>query len=177
MSQSILMVIAPDQFRDEELHAPREIFKNYGWQVDTVSTKTGDIKGMLGATETVTKTLDDVDAKTYDAIVVVGGMGSPEYLYDNTQLHAMLNAVSDNAKVVSSICLSGAVLAKAGLLKGKTATVWPDETAIQILKDNGANYTEEACVTDGKIVTANGPETAKAFGQAVSDQVRELAAV
>ncbi len=177
MSKSILMVIAPDQFRDEELHAPREIFKNYGWQVDTVSTKTGDINGMLGAVETVSKTLDDIDANMYDGIVVVGGMGSPEYLYDNTQLHSILKTVSNNGKVVSSICLSGAVLAKAGLLKGKTATVWPDETAIQILKDNGANYTEDPCVTDGKTVTANGPEAAKAFGQAVSDQVRELATV
>ena len=39
--QRILMVIAPEQFRDEELLVPRQAFAAEGWQVDTASTRMG----------------------------------------------------------------------------------------------------------------------------------------
>ena len=174
MTKRILMIIAPNQFRDEELIEPRNAFLNEGWQVDLASTQTGISTGMLGAKEPVEKTLDDINASSYDAAVVVGGMGSPEFLWNNTQLHDILKTVSARDKVVSAICLSGAVLANAGLLDGKSATVWPDENAIRLLKEGGANYSETSCIQDGNIITANGPEAATAFGQAIVSRVKAL---
>lgn len=174
MSRRILMVIAPEQFRDEELIEPREAFLEAGWEVDLASTRTGTCTGMLGAREDVSKMLDDVEASGYDAAVVVGGMGSPEFLWNNTTLHSILNTVAARDKVVSAICLSGTVLANAGLLKGKKATVWPDDNAIRLLKEGGADYTEDACVQDGNIITANGPEAAKDFGKAIVERVKAL---
>ena len=174
MSRKILMVIAPDQFRDEELFEPRAAFEEEGWAVDTVSTRTGDIAGMLGATETVSKTLSEVSYLDYDAAVVVGGMGSIEFLWNNQELHHILKSVDQNQKVIAAICLSGAVLAKADLAKGKKMTVWPDDTAIQVLKDAGANYTGEPCTIDGNMVTANGPEAVKAFAEGVIERVNAL---
>lgn len=177
MSRRILMVIAPDQFRDEELQTPRDIFKQEGWQVDTVSTKAGEAKGMLGATENVQLTLDDVVAENYDAAVVVGGMGSVEHLWPNTQLHDTLKTVASKGKVVAAICLSGAVLANAGLLQGKKATVWEMPESLDALKAGGADYTGDPCTVDGNVVTANGPDAAEQFGNAVSERVKALAAV
>lgn len=175
MTKRVLMVIAPEQFRDEELLVPRGIYRNEGWQVDTVSTTAGTATGMLGAREEVAKTLDDVDETAYDAVSVVGGMGSPDHLWENTRLHTVLQSIYNRGGVVSAICLSGAVPAKAGLLSGKKATVWEDPTAIKALEDGGATYTGEPCTVDGRIVTANGPDAADAFGRAVVDQVKALA--
>ena len=45
----ILMVIAPDQFRDEELLTPKEVLTQSGATVVVASTQTGEAKGMLGA--------------------------------------------------------------------------------------------------------------------------------
>ena len=177
MSTSILMAIAPDQFRDEELNVPREIFKKEGWQVTVVSTRSGEATGMLGQREAVSYTLDDVQPETYDAIVVVGGMGSPEYLWEAQKLHSILKAMQSQSKVISAICLSGAVLAKAGLLKGKKATVWETPETKQILIDSGAQYTAEPCTVDGNIITANGPDAAESFGKAIVAQVKAAASV
>lgn len=177
MTHRVLMVIAPENFRDEELIEPREVFLNEGWSVDLVSTKKGSAIGMMGAVEPVTLTLTDINASSYAAVVIVGGMGSPEYLWNDIDLHKILNTVSARGQVVSAICLSGVVLANAGLLKGKKATVWPDDNAVRILKEGGAEYTETACVQDGNIITANGPEAATEFGNAVRDKVKALALV
>lgn len=174
MTRQILMVIAPDQFRDEELLVPRQAFQAQGWQVDTVSTKTGQAKGMLGAVESVEKDLDAAENKAYDAVVMVGGMGSPEYLWNNEQLHRILQKLNQQKKVVASICLSGAVLAKAGLLNSKQATVWEMPESLQALKEGGANYTAQPVTVDGNIVTANGPEAAKDFAQSVIERVNAL---
>lgn len=174
MTRRVLMVIAPDQWRDEELQQPRQVFQNEGWQVDTASTKAGSAQGMLGAIENVTLTLSDVEKHQYDAMVVVGGMGSPEYLWNNTQLHGLLKAHAAQQKVVSAICLSGAVLANAGLLQGKKATVWEMPESLQALKEGGATFTGELVTIDGNIVTANGPEAAGHFAQAVVERVKAL---
>lgn len=177
-SKTILMVIAPDQFRDEELLVPRKAFIEQGWQVDTVSTKTGDIQGMLGAVETVSLDLNHAKTHTeqqgYDAAVVVGGMGSPEYLWNNAQLHQILQTLDEQGRVISAICLSGAVLAQAGLLNGKKATVWEMPESLAVLKEKGAHYTGEAVTEDGRFITANGPDAAADFAKAVIEKVKAL---
>lgn len=174
MSRKVLMVIAPDQFRDEELLVPRQAFEAQGWQVDTASTRTGEAKGMLGAVEQVQRDLNAVSGQSYDAVIVVGGMGSPESLWNSTQLHSILQNLNQQKKVVAAICLSGAVLAKAGLLNGKQATVWEMPESLQALKEGGANYTGQPVTVDGNIVTANGPDAATEFAKSVIERVNAL---
>lgn len=177
-SKKILMIIAPDQFRDEELLVPRKAFTEQGWQVDTVSTRTGEINGMLGAVEPVTLDLNHAKTQTeqqnYDAVVVVGGMGSPEYLWNNSQLHQILKTLDQQGRIIASICLSGAVLAKVGLLTGKKATVWEMPESLATFKENGVNYTGDPVTEDGRFITANGPDAAADFAKAVIEKVKAL---
>lgn len=177
-SRKILMVIAPDQFRDEELLVPRKAFTNEGWQVDTVSTQTGNIKGMLGAVEAVTLDLthaeSEANAQAYDAVVIVGGMGSPEYLWNNQPLHGILKTLDQQKRVIAAICLSGAVLANAGLLTGKRATVWEMPESLAAFKAHGVQYTGKAVTEDERFITANGPDAAVDFAQAVIEKVKAL---
>jgi protease I len=178
MAHKILMIIAPEQFRDEELQVPRKAFQNQGWTVDTVSTRTGEARGMLGAVESVAHDLPYAEAeaknKAYDAVIVVGGMGSVEHLWDNAQIHRILQTISQQNRVVAAICLSGAVLANAGLLRGKRATVWEMPESLEAMKAGGCNYTGEPVTVDGNIVTANGPDAAPAFAAAIIQKVKAL---
>lgn len=170
---NILMVIAPDQFRDEELNHPRQVFTNAGAKVTLVSTRTGLAVGMLGHKEEVDKTLDDVAGENFDAVVVVGGGGSTQYLWDNARLHDILRRHHQMGKVVAAICLSGAVLAKIGLLKGVEATVWKSDESMKVYAECHVKYQDKPVVRSGKIVTANGPAAARDFGHTILAAIAE----
>lgn len=163
----ILMVIAFKQFRDEELVHPMQVFEAGGAVVDVASTETGVAEGMMGLKRDVTLTLDDVAGKTYDAVVVVGGGGSPEFLWDNVRLKEIVTRHHGMGRVVAAICLSSVVLAKAGLLKGVPATVWQSPESMKVFDECGVSFQNSPVVSSGKIVTGNGPTAAREFGEAV----------
>lgn len=166
LSNTVALVIAPKDFRDEELFVPLEALQKAGFLTVVASTKTGQAVGMLGGTVTPEKTIDHLRSGELAGIIVVGGGGSPEYLWENKPLHALLRNTAAVNKPVAAICLSPAVLAKAGLLKGKKATVYRDPAAIKALQTGGAEYVAEPCVVDGLIVTADGPTSSEAFVKA-----------
>lgn len=170
----VLVVVAPEDYRDEELLEPKRILEEVGATVDVASTKKGKAKGMKGGSVQATVALAEVDAKAYDAVLVVGGNGSAKFLWDDSSLRRILKIVAGQGKTVGAICLSGAVLAFAGLLNGRRATVWDDPKAIQALKDNGARYVPRGPIVDGNIVTGYGPEEAAAFGEAVRDLITTM---
>ena len=165
--KKVLLVVAPDQFRDEELIEPRKALEEAGADVTVASTKEGTAKGMLGATVTPTLLVQDANAADWDGVVVVGGMGSPEHLWDCAPLHSLVQDRAAAGKIVGAICLSGAVLGKAGVAKGKKATCWPEPSAIAALEDGGAIYEKAGVIVDGNIVTGDGPPSAPEFGAAL----------
>jgi protease I len=167
----ILMVIAPEDFRDEELFTPKAIFEAEGATVTIASTRLGPARGMLGGSASPDLLIADARADDYDAIVVVGGMGSPTYLWPNEALHRLLQEADARGKIIGAICLSPAVLARAGLLRGRRATVYVTEASLSELHRGGARYQEVDVVTDGRIITASGPQAAAEFGRAISAEL------
>ncbi|MBZ3934896.1 DJ-1/PfpI family protein [Methanimicrococcus blatticola] len=172
-SKKILMIVAPERFRDEEFFEPRTVFEQKGYQVTVGSTRLGKATGALGGEVDVDILIDDALADEYDAIVISGGGGSKVFLWDNSKLHALLNKAFESEKVVSAICISPVVLAKAGLLEGKAASIFPADDAIAEMKKAGADLKGKAVVKDGKIVTANGPECAAEFGETVVSAISD----
>jgi protease I len=158
------MVIAHQGFRDEELLKPKEILESRGAEVLLFSTQKGEAKGKLGAEVQVDGTLDQMDVDDLDALLFVGGPGSSQFFHDPTA-HRLLQEAEKKKKVVGSICSAGATLAYAGVLKGKKATSFHTERGD--LEKNGAIYLDEPVVVEGKIVTANGPHAAAAYGEAL----------
>lgn len=165
--KKIVMIIAPDGFRDEEYKIPKEIFENHGISVTTASTKTGKAKGMLGAVVNVEYTVLDLRPSDFDAVVVVGGIGSKNYLWNSPEIINFVKKAYELEKIVAAICLSPVILAKSEVFKDKKATVYPDREAIDLLKKSGANYTGRGVEVDGKVVTANGPKMAKQFAEEI----------
>jgi len=163
--KKVLMIIAHENFRDEELLTPKEIFEKKGFKVQVVSTDTTHAKGMLGAIIKPDGIVYNEDFSNYDAVVMVGGMGSPVY-WDDTKLHTkLLEYYTDEKNVLAAICLAPGTLARAGLLKGKKATVW--KSAADEIKKGGGTYTGNPVERDGRIITGNGPDAAKAFAEEI----------
>ncbi len=160
--RGVLMVIAKENFRDEELFVPKKMFEENGIKVTIASTVTSTVTGMRKGKVTPDVLLNDVEVEDYDAVVFVGGVGAQMY-YDDETAHKIAREAAEHGKVLSAICIAPNILAKAGVLKGKNATCWDSA----LLTGEGAKYRKEDVVTDGKIITANGPNAAGEFAEAI----------
>jgi protease I len=167
----ILFVIAPEQFRDEELFVPLKHMHDCGWQTTVASPRIGKANGMLGGSFPVEHDLSTLNPNDYHALVIVGGFGSIEWLWPNEILQRLIKAFDHNVDVLAAICLSGVALAKAGVLSHQKATVWPAPEALSSYEAHDVHYEDKAVVINGRYVTANGPEAAVEFARAIESAV------
>ena len=155
-----VMIIAAQDFRDEELFVPKGILEKSGIEVKVASTTLKQAKGILGGTIKPDILVNDINVRDFDAIIFVGGGGASLYWDDPVSHKLALDALSNN-RILAAICIAPVTLAKAGVLNGKRATVWPSESAE--LTSRGANYTGRPVEKDGNIITASGPAAAAEF--------------
>lgn len=163
-----VMIIASNNFRDEELLQPKEVMEKNGVTVTVASSSLKESTGMLGAKVKPDILFTEIQAADYDALVFVGGSGANEY-WDNPTAHKIANDAHNAKKIVGAICIAPVTLAKAGLLKNKKATTY--SSTVKDIQSAGANYTGAEVEKDGSIITASGPAAAHKFGEAI---VREL---
>lgn len=172
-SKKVAFIIAYENFRDEEYFVPKEILEKQEAKVVTFSSKKGTALGMQGGEVEVNLILEDLQVNSFNAIVFIGGQGAQVY-FENSQAYRIARETVEKNRVLGAICIAPAILAKAGVLKGKVATVWSsplDKSAVKILQDNGAiwqNGRTNGVSVDGKIVTANGPLAAQEFVEEIS---------
>ncbi|MCP8305422.1 MAG: DJ-1/PfpI/YhbO family deglycase/protease [archaeon] len=169
--KKVLMIISPKNFRDEEFLEPKDVLEKADVEVKVASTTKGTAKGMLGAKLDVETTVDEIDPADYDAVVIVGGSGSQTYLWDNKRVQEIVKKANNLGKLVSAICISPVVLARAGLLSGRKATVCRTDDTIRELKKAGAVISGAPIEVDGKIITGRGPEAAKQFGRKILESI------
>ena len=165
VTRKILMVIAPEDFRDEEYQVPREIFETEGFEVTVASSRLGTAQGSRGMTTKVDCLLDGVRASDYDAVVSVGGKGSWDY-FENPEAQRLAQETAGSSRtLLCAICSAPGILAKAGVLAGKRVTSFQRETGL--LKEKGAFFTGKEVETDGRLITGNGPAAAEAFARSI----------
>ncbi|KAL3690675.1 hypothetical protein R1sor_004326 [Riccia sorocarpa] len=169
MTKSVLIIVG-DYVEDYEVMVPFQALKAYGLNVDavcpgkkageSVATAVHDFLGHQTYTElrghnfTLNATFDEVNADSYDALVIPGGR-APEYLsLDESVLSLVQNFTSSN-KLVASICHGQLILAAAGVLEGKQCTAYPSLRPTVIAA--GGNWVDPEpitkCFTDGKLIT------------------------
>ena len=164
-----LIIIAFRDFQDMEYLIPKQMLEKSGIETKTISSKKGMALGVFGETVLINETISEVQIDDYDSLIFVGGGGCLTDL-DNEDSYRIIKEAIAKDKLLAAICISPVILAKAGVLKGKKATVWNspmDQFPIIKLKENKAIYQEDPIVIDGKIITARGPEVANLFGEAI----------
>lgn len=172
--KKIAMIIAFKDFKDEEYLIPRGILEEAGAEIKVVSDELGNASGVDGEEAKVDIKLHDLDVSEFDAVVFVGGPGALDHLDNQDSYRIAEDAVSQN-KILAAICISPVILAKAGVLQNKKATVWTDalnKGPKKILEENGAEFQDKNVVIDGNIITANGPKAAGEFGKAIIHKVQ-----
>lgn len=170
--KKIAIIIASQGFQDYEFETPYNYFMKKNAIVDVFSTQKGNARGSFGKLVFVDKLLTELDVDQYDAIVYVGGSGTPS-LRKHDYSKTLANLAFKKNKIVAAICWSPTILAKAGILKGKKATVWngmDNEFGIltsEYLEQQGAIYTGANVEKDGNIITANGPSAAHKYAEEI----------
>ncbi len=160
---SIPRVLVPLAQGCEELEAITiiDLLRRAGINVVTAGLDAENITASRGV-----KLIPDTDLESalkddYDMIVLPGGLPGADHLASDERLNAALKTMANDDKYIAAICAAPKVLAKAGLLKGKTATSYPgflDDPEL-----SGITLSDAAVVKDGKIITSRGPGTAMDF--------------
>jgi protease I len=165
-TKRVLMVVAREMFRDEEYDIPRRILESGGVEVTVASSIFGEAEGKYGLTAPVDLLIGDADIADYDGIIFVGGAGAQEY-FDHPAAWGLAQESLAEGKTTAAICIAPHILAAAGVLDGRKATCFPSEA--EAIESYGAEYTGVPVEIDGLVITANGPEAAEEFGNAVLD--------
>lgn len=168
-------VLATDGFEQSELEQPVQALRDAGAQVNIVSLKSGTIKGWdeknWGKEITVDKTVDEVGAQDYDALVLPGGVMSPDKLRMNEQAVAFVGGFFENNKPVAAICHGPWTLIETGELKGRTVTSYPSLKTD--LVNAGANWVDKEVVVDNGLVTSRNPGDLPAFISKMLEEIKE----
>ena len=170
MSKRILMVLAKTDFRDEEYTEPRKVFEQAGFAVEVASTQRGACLGKNGLTTYADHDADQVVVEDYDAVVYIGGSGMSRYLKEPAFLKIAQEAYGAN-KVLAAICVAPMILANAGLLAGRAATVTESESSS--FRQMKIKYKNSSVVNCDRIITAAGPAASTEFGEAIRNELLE----
>ncbi|WP_317136937.1 DJ-1/PfpI family protein [Methanochimaera problematica] len=165
------MVIAPKRYREEEFEIPAKMFEEAGIEYEVASVESGECYGIMGGIQNADIAIRDADETSYDALVIVGGLGASDFLWSDDDLKELTEKFGKSGKVTAAICLAPVVLARAGLLKGRQATVFESPATLKLLEEGGANYVKIGVVADMNIITANHPTASAEFAETIIEKL------
>lgn len=170
-----ILILATHGFEQSELDVPHAELKKAGANVDIAAPEAGEIRGWKhtdwGLPVKVDRTLDEVSAGDYDAIVLPGGQMNPDTLRGNDKALALIKDFFNQGKVVAAVCHGPWLLIDTGIAKGRKLTSWP--TVRQDLINAGAQWEDREVVTDKGVVTSRKPDDLRAFVAKIIEEVRE----
>ena len=147
----------------EELEAITitDLLVRAGIEVTTAGLDKQPVTASRGITIIPDTSIDAVLDKTYDLIVLPGGLPGADHLRDDKNIQKLLKNHADKGKYIGAICAAPKAMAAAGLLEGKKATAYPG--VLEALGNEQIDVKDSAIEIDGNIVTSRGPGTAMDF--------------
>jgi protease I len=160
-----VLIMATNRFEESELFGPREILLGRGAGVTLASPSRDEIMATVhdepGKRIRPDLTIEEVRPEDYDALLLPGGVGSPDQLRMNEGAVSLIRAFAEAGKPVAAICHGPWLLVEADLLRGRRATAW--RSIRTDLRNAGAEVVDEPAVTDGNIITSRKPDDVPAF--------------
>ena len=168
-------LLAADMVERVELEAPRRALEEAGAKVELISIRPGTIRSFdhfdPSKELAVDRTVEEVDASEYDALLVPGGVGNPDQLRGDENAVAFVRAFFEQGKPAAVICHGPWVLVEAGVVPGRRLTSWPSlQTDI---RNAGGEWVDEQVVVDQGLVTSRKPDDIPAFVEKMIEEFRE----
>ncbi|RKS53233.1 protease I [Gillisia mitskevichiae] len=170
-----IAILATDGFEESELKSPKDAMEKEGFQVEIVSLKSGNIKswadGNWSSEYKVDKTLNEVSAKDYNALVLPGGVINPDKLRREEDALTFVRDFFKQKKPVAAICHASWTLIEADVVKGRKMTSF--NSIKTDLVNAGALWEDKEVVVDEALVTSRNPDDLPAFNAKLIEEINE----
>ena len=170
-------VVAADGFEQVELTVPVKALKKAGARVHVISLHPSAIRGMNhmipGSKVDVDRTILEVDPDEYDALLLPGGLISPDALRQSDEVLDFVRAFDRARKPIAVICHGPWLLISAGLAKGRQLTSWPGIR--DDVRNAGATWQDSKLVEDGNWISSRGPHDLPVFVDAMLQRFAAVA--
>ncbi len=162
--------LVDEMYEDSELRVPYDRVKQAGHEAVIVGLQAGKrLQGKKGKeTFTVERSVADVSANEFDALVIPGGY-SPDHLRTNAKAVGFTRDFDKTGKPIAAICHAGSMLVEADIADGRTVTSWPSVKTD--LVNAGARWVDREVVEDRNLITSRNPGDLPAFSDAILRQV------
>lgn len=161
---TILIIISPQQFSEKEFFTIKNGLENAGHITVIASISKGLCYGSRQSAIAATQSLSEVETTDYNGVIFIGGRGS-RALVTNDDALRIAAEMSQANKITAAICLAPMILAIAGVLENRRATV--AKTEVKTLESMNAKYTGPGLMVDGNIITGSGPDYSKRLVKAI----------
>jgi protease I len=168
-------VVAADMVERVELTAPWQALEEAGAKPELISIEPGEIQAFDHFDKSeklhVDRTIEEVSAADYDALLLPGGVGNPDVLRTDENVVAFVGDFFEQAKPVAAICHGPWTLVEAGAVRGRTLTSWPSlQTDI---RNAGGTWVDEEVVVDRGLVTSRKPDDLPRFIEKMLEEFAE----
>ena len=168
--------LVADGFEQVELTEPMAALRASGADARIVSP--GDAAQVKGWKHTewgdafdVDVHLGDAEPDDYDALLLPGGVMSPDKLRTVPGALSFVRAFFDAGKPVAAICHGPWTLIDAGVVEGRRMTSYPSIRTD--LQNAGADWVDAEVVVDRGLVTSRKPDDLPAFNRKMLEEFAE----
>jgi protease I len=159
-----VLVFVEQAYEDLELWYPRIRLMEEGMEVVVAGPDMVTYAGKHGYPCRPDRTIDEVRADEFHALVIPGGW-APDRLRRLRRVLELVREFDRARKPIAMICHAGWVPISAGILDGRTVT---GVSAIRDdLENAGATFVDESVVTDGHLISSRTPADLPDFCRAL----------
>lgn len=151
--------LATNGVDESEFAQPWAAVTDAGASAELVSIQPGEIqsvsKGEKAGKFKVDRLVTEVSARDYDALVLPGGVKSPDTLRMNPSAVEFVRSFMESDKPVGAICHGPWMLIEAGVVRGRMLTSYPSlQTDI---RNAGGEWADRTVISDQHLVTSRNP--------------------
>jgi protease I len=168
-------ILVENGFEQVEMTEPRKALEQAGARADLIAPSAGRVKGWnrteWGDEFPVEVPLERANPRDYDALLLPGGVMSPDKLRMNAKAVQFVRSFVEEGKPVAAICHGPWTLIEAGAVRGRKMTSYP---SLQTdLKNAGAQWVDQEVVVDQGLVTSRNPNDIPAFNGKMIEEFAE----
>lgn len=153
-----VLVFIDQEYADWEQGFVCPQLRQYGYEIETISSKDEFITSMSGFITKTNHTLDEKIESDYDALILIGGMNWRKCDYQNEKLKCLVSRFVNENKLVGAICDATTFMGYNGFFDNVLHT----GNTVQYLlakcpEYKGKDYyLSKQCVSSNNIISANG---------------------
>jgi protease I len=173
LSDKRVAILAEDGFEESELMAPMKAMQAAGIFVEIISPEKDTVQAWdhdhWSFELPVDVNIKDAISDYYDALVIPGGVMSPDKMRTNYDCIQFARDFLMSGKPIGAICHGPQLLIETGLLEGRIMTSYCSVKTDLI--NAGVKWVDREVVDDNGLITSRSPEDLPAFNKMLLKEI------